>query len=216
MYCSVKSRIFEHSLSENIICSLGVRQGDCLSPFLFSMYINDLKGFKGIDIVMLKLLLLLYADDIAIISEAKEDLQHGLNILKDYCDKWKLKVNVNKTKVMVFKKGSRNQQSLRFLYGNTEIEIKILFEKLGFYYVWLYQGVGNETLFVPNIKQRLKDVYIQNLTELLQNSSKALLYRLFSNFEYKSYIDQIKIKKIRIALTRLRVSAHRLLTETGR
>jgi hypothetical protein len=56
------------------------------------------------------------------LSETKEDLQNGLNILKDYFDEWKLKLNLNKTKIMVFKKGGRHQQNLIFLYGNTEFE----------------------------------------------------------------------------------------------
>ena len=29
--------------SNTFSCNLGVRQGDCLSPFLFAMYINDLE-----------------------------------------------------------------------------------------------------------------------------------------------------------------------------
>ena len=54
--------------------NLGVRQGECLSPFLFSMYLNDLEatiilnGAKGTDIGMLKLFLLLYADDIVLFA----------------------------------------------------------------------------------------------------------------------------------------------------
>ena len=37
-----------------------VRQGECLSPFLFSMYVNDIEeklagdGFKGVEVGMLK------------------------------------------------------------------------------------------------------------------------------------------------------------------
>ena len=60
-------------------------QGDCLSPFLFSIYVNDLEEyfnlnkFKGIDLGLLKLFLLLYADDIVIFSESEQGLQEGLN-----------------------------------------------------------------------------------------------------------------------------------------
>ena len=43
--------------------------------------------FKGIEISMLKLFLLLYADDIIIFSKSAEGLQKGLDILKEYCDK---------------------------------------------------------------------------------------------------------------------------------
>ena len=61
-----------------------------MSPFLFAMYINDLeetlelKGYKGIEIGMLKLMLLLYADGIVILSKSEAGLQMGLDILKDY------------------------------------------------------------------------------------------------------------------------------------
>ena len=56
---------------------------------------------------MLKLLLLLYADDIVFFSETAEGLQKGLHILKEYCDKWKLIINTSNTKLMVFRKGVR-------------------------------------------------------------------------------------------------------------
>ena len=42
------------SLSSSFICNIGVRQGDCLSPLLFSMCLNDLEdelrnsGVQGI------------------------------------------------------------------------------------------------------------------------------------------------------------------------
>ena len=88
------------------------------------MYLNDLeetlelKGCKGIEIGMLKLLLLPYADDIVILSESEAGLQMGLDILKDYFDRWKLTVNVNKTKVMLFflKRGT-NRRNVKFDYN---------------------------------------------------------------------------------------------------
>ena len=75
IYQNVKSRLkYDNKLSEPYTCFLGVAQGECLSPFLFSMYLNDieetflLNGYQGINMGMLKLCLLLYADDIVIFS----------------------------------------------------------------------------------------------------------------------------------------------------
>ena len=54
----------------------GVHQGECLSPILFAMYVNDIeqefitKRADGVDTGFLKLFVLLYADDIVIFSES--------------------------------------------------------------------------------------------------------------------------------------------------
>ena len=57
IYSRVKSRVkHDNTLSEPFTCDIGVRQGECLSPFLFEMYVNDLeaevvtKGISGINI----------------------------------------------------------------------------------------------------------------------------------------------------------------------
>ena len=44
----------------------------------------------------------MYADDLVLLSETASGLQKSLNILENYCDKWKLNVNLSKTKVVVF------------------------------------------------------------------------------------------------------------------
>ena len=80
---------------------------------------------------MLKLFLLLYADDIIIFSESAEGLQTGLDILKDYCDKWKLIGNTNKTKIMIFRKGGTLRRHLNFEYNGENIEIVKKFTYLG-------------------------------------------------------------------------------------
>ena len=51
---------------------------------------------------MLKMFTLLYTDDTTICSESAEGLQQALDALSDYCDKWSLRVNVYKIKVVVF------------------------------------------------------------------------------------------------------------------
>ena len=57
IYSLVKSRVkHENYLSESFKCNIGVRQDECLSQFLFVMFVNDLeaelevKGIPDIDV----------------------------------------------------------------------------------------------------------------------------------------------------------------------
>ena len=138
MFSIVKSEIkYTNNVSETFICNIGVRQGERLSPFLFSMYLNDLeeelsvKGVKGVVIGMFKLFPLLYADDIVLFGETDADLQNALNILADYCSRWKLTVNTEKTKIMVFRKGGRLSSNLKFTNQGKTIEVINKFSYLG-------------------------------------------------------------------------------------
>ena len=71
------------------------------------MYLNDIEEtcirgkFQDTDIGMLKLFLLLCADDIVIFADNENMLQKSLEILYDDCTSWELKVNTNKTKIIV-------------------------------------------------------------------------------------------------------------------
>ena len=138
MYSSVKSRVKHcNKLGNEFYCSLGVRQGECLSPLLFSLFLNDIEehffqsGREGLDINIFKMFLLLYADDIVIFANSAEELQHSLDSLGDYCRKWKLKVNLKKTKVMVFRKGGILSNNLIFHYEGEPVEIVKSFKYLG-------------------------------------------------------------------------------------
>ena len=140
MYENIKSMVKSNNeLSDQFTCSLGVRQGECLSPFLFAMYVNDIedffyaKGAEGVDATMFKLFLLLhvYADDITVFAETAVGLQNGLNILHEYCSKWKLTVNIEKSKIMVFRKGGLLPNDLKFYYNGSELSIVSSFSYLG-------------------------------------------------------------------------------------
>ena len=138
IYTTVRSRVKNNNtLSESFSCNIGVRQGECLSPFLFAMYVNDLeqelddKGVNGIDIGMVKLLLLLYADDIVLFAKTAEELQKSLDILEEYCDRWKLTVNKSKTKIVIFRKGGRLPANLQFNYKGSKIDTVNKFCYLG-------------------------------------------------------------------------------------
>ena len=121
MYETVKSKVeYQNQLSEEFDCYLGVRQEESLSPFVFSTYLNDIEdefylhGIEGINIYQIKLFLLFYADDITLFSETVDGLQSGLNVLYNYCQKWRLSVNTVKTKVIVFRKGGDFAKKFKF------------------------------------------------------------------------------------------------------
>ena len=85
----------------------------------------------GICIEQLQLYLLLFADDAVIFSETREGLQNHLNNLESYYKKWNPTVNVNKTKIVIFRKGGNLDYNDKWFYGGSEIEIVNSFTYLG-------------------------------------------------------------------------------------
>ena len=99
---------------------------------------------------------------------------------------------------------------------NWASRVKQLLSTLGFYEVWVNQGVGNKNVFLCVLKQRLLDNFSQEWSSRLAESSRANFYSLFSSFEHQFYLDFVKVKKFRVAMTKLRSSSHRLEIEVGR
>ena len=83
--------------------------------------ISDLLNDINLD-THLKLYVLLYADDTVILVENPRELQLALDAIDQYCTLWKLKINVSKTKVLVFSRGYvRNRPE--FTFGNVKLKI---------------------------------------------------------------------------------------------
>ena len=187
IYNCVKSRVkHDNTLSEPFTCNIGVRQGECLSPFLFAMYINDLeaelavKGVAGINTGIINLHILMYADDIVLFRKSPKDLQNALDSLAEYCNKWKLTVNTNKTKIMVFRNGGCLPNNLNFVYNNSIIEIVSKFCYLGV--VFTSGGSNSETQKTLS-GQALKAVftlnkYLYNFTSLSPSHKLDLFDKL--------------------------------------
>ena len=322
---------------------------------------------------MFKIFMLLYADNIVLFANNPEELQEGLNLLSNYCKRWKLKINVAKTKITVFRRGGILPRNLIFYYDGEPIEIvskfkylgvvftsggsfseaqntlagqaqkaifkmnkylnkftylsprhklelfdklispilnyggeiwgfvqgniiervhlqfckrllgvkkntqndfiygecgrtnfqtkrflfiikywfkiltaedckyiKLIYQlmlndiaaipnkvnwasllrnmlsELGFYEVWAQQGVGNYDVFISYFKQRLTDTFIQNWRARLEQSSRASFYKSFAVFELQPYLNNVNVYKFCNALSKLRMSSHRLEVESGR
>ena len=121
MYENIKSCVKQNNeVSEFFSCQIGVRQGENLSPFLFAIFLNDLEKFfienevSGLESIKnlceeriqcyINLFVLLYADDTILLAETPEKMQNVLYKFEEYCTQWKLKVNSQKTKVIIFSK----------------------------------------------------------------------------------------------------------------
>ncbi|MES9881007.1 MAG: reverse transcriptase family protein [Sedimenticola sp.] len=119
--------------------SIGLKQGCKISPTLFSIYVNDLadrlKSLNcGIDIDGYNLCVLLYADDIAIIAPNEESLQTMLNEVNNWCCKWRMTLNQNKTKVIHFRPVSIEQTNFSFTCGSLNIDVAQKYKYLGLWF----------------------------------------------------------------------------------
>ena len=54
-----------------------------------------------------------WADDLVLISITKEDLQNQLNVVNDYCSDWKLALNADKRKTVIFNKTGATLKNTR-------------------------------------------------------------------------------------------------------
>lgn len=48
--------------------------------------------------------LLLFSDDLGILALSKQGFQDKINLLQKYCKDWGLKLNLKKTKIIIFNK----------------------------------------------------------------------------------------------------------------
>ena len=67
-----------------------------------------------------------------IFSDDASELQKALNVFQEYWTKWKLTVNVTKTKILIISKG-RPRNNLHFYFNNSELEIVSEYKYLGFF-----------------------------------------------------------------------------------
>ena len=94
---------------------------------MFSLFLNDIELHlhnnlnAGITLDQLTIYLLLFADDAAVLSQTASGLQKSLDSLTQYCSKWNLSINIDKTKVVVFNKGGRLKEDYKWYVSGNEV-----------------------------------------------------------------------------------------------
>ena len=114
----------------------GLRQGCCLSPLLFNLFIDDLalriKSLgKGVSIDNDVLSILLYADDIALVAENAADLQLMLDCLNEWCGRNSMSINPSKSNVVHFRPNSLQRVAFDFQCGQHAVSTAEKYTYLG-------------------------------------------------------------------------------------
>ena len=96
-----------------------------------------------LELGLISIFLLMYADDTVLISETAEGLQSMLDALFSYNIEWKCSLNVSKTKIVVYRNGGVLRENDRWFYHGNEIEVVNEFYYHGLHFN--YNGKFNKT-----------------------------------------------------------------------
>ncbi len=182
----------EQECSDEFVTLLGVKQGGCLSPLLFAIYVNplieligNLQG--GIRLGKLMVDILLYADDIALVAPNKMFMKRMLSLVEKFGEENEIKFNGLKTQMLLFNK-SVIRQNKRQILADLKVKFTLAGEDIPDVTWARYLGVIlNTGRSNKHIDNRLQQVAIKlNMlskagfdTTGLNADSKVLLYKSF-------------------------------------
>ena len=166
--------------TQTFLSTSGVKQGCTLSPTLSNIYQNDLHEIFNYDCDPVELdgfffNSLSWADDLVLVSKSKMGLQKCLDRLGEYCNKWQLSVNTEKTKIMVLSLGSSICSDIK--YNGNLLEPVTTYKYLGF--MISSNGQFNKMLSDRIEKAKKASFVIQQAISTTHNASVKLAMSLF-------------------------------------
>jgi hypothetical protein len=146
----------EDGVSETIRILRGVRQGCILSPLLFNLYaeviFNEVLSELNVGVKVNGVLInnIRFADDAVLMTTDLKDLEELVNKLNNKCSDFGIKINIHKTKFMVFENNSEitSNETLKIESISLTKEIKVKY--LG---TWIVKEADNKTEIKSRIEQ---------------------------------------------------------------
>jgi hypothetical protein len=147
LYENTSSQVMHNgTMSDEFSSSMGLPQGDTLSPTMFALFINSVlsevwekhAGVPLPDTEIGKLVALMFADDFIGVAESESALQEMVDIVFSHLRKWRLKANIPKSAVLVVEPSpsrasqrSVQHQQPNILWGGEIIPVKDSYKYLG-------------------------------------------------------------------------------------
>jgi len=186
IYTTVQACVLSSSgKTDYFECLQGLKQGCVISPILFSLLINELaneiigKGKHGVSFgpSEIEMFLLLFADDLTLLSSTIVGLQNQINALHSAIARVSLTVNLDKSKVVVFRKGGFLGAKEKWFYGETRLEVVNSYKYLGL----TFSTRHSFALSMQDTATRAKRSTVEILKTLrkIECNSADIFFRLF-------------------------------------
>ena len=114
-----------------------------------------------------------------IFGKSPDELQKNINLLYDYCSKWGLEVNVEKTKTMVFRKRGKLKENESWTYNGRKIESVDDFNYLGTVFHYTGNFAENQEYIVGKSMKALNALLINCFKFKLPTSTLCQLFDAF-------------------------------------
>ena len=188
MYKNVQSCVrWRHELSKFFDCSSGVKQGALESPSIFSIYIDYVADFvrkngkHGVQLIpgMVEVFQLMFADDVVLMSTTPVGLQNQIDNLVKASKPLNLCVNLEKTKVMVFRKGGRLAKGERWYLDGKPLEVVNQYKYLGFVFstkLSMKSAIDDNT-----VRGKQKGIHVLKTLWRLRSSNTSVFTKLLDS-----------------------------------
>ena len=168
-------------------CPIGLKQGCILSPRLFTIFISEVsrvinsKCSSGFQFLANLAIIhhLFWADDIILVSDTPQGLQQKLNILEEQSTRLGVKVNLDKTKIIVFRKGGFLAKFEKWFYGGHPVEVVNRYVYLGFEFTTKMSLTSSLSSFIIKAKNALNALF-RSLNTIECHENK-IFFKLFDS-----------------------------------
>jgi hypothetical protein len=166
-----------------------VKQGDPLSPLLFGLFIDEFEAWLrerlpnvGVQMGSKLVQMLLYADDMVLLTHEAAELQQMLDVLHEFCITKGMEVNVGKTEIVVFRKAGTSEVPGAWVYAGETVQRSSEFRYLG---IILHETRG-----------------LKCAIESLATAARKAMWALFPRFKLAGITDiAVKLKMFSFLVT---------------